>query len=81
MDMYTFRGGGTNMPHELGTTAPPGTTSPAGVGSLAGAAGPAGVAAPGPCMSPVPITSFPVCTTWMNKIDQGNVGLIEWMKL
>jgi hypothetical protein len=29
----------------------------------------------------VPNTSFPVCTTWMNEIDQGNVGLIEWMKL
>jgi hypothetical protein len=31
--------------------------------------------------SPVPIKSFPVCTTWMNEIDQGNVSLIEWMKL
>jgi hypothetical protein len=31
--------------------------------------------------SSVPITSFPACTTWMNKIDQGNVDLIEWMKL
>jgi hypothetical protein len=29
----------------------------------------------------VPIKSFPVCTTWMNEIDQGNVGLIELMKL
>jgi hypothetical protein len=29
----------------------------------------------------VPNTSFPTCTTWMNEIDQGNVGLIEWMKL
>jgi hypothetical protein len=27
------------------------------------------------------VTSLPACTTWMNKIDQGNVGLIEWMKL
>jgi hypothetical protein len=35
-----------------------------------------------PCAtSPVPITPFPVCTTWMNEIDQGNIGLIEWMKL
>jgi hypothetical protein len=31
--------------------------------------------------SSVPIKSFPACTTWMNEIDQGNVGLIEWMKL
>jgi hypothetical protein len=31
--------------------------------------------------SSIPITSFPACTTWMNKINQGNVGLIEWMKL
>jgi hypothetical protein len=31
--------------------------------------------------SPNPITSFPACTTWMNDIDQGNVVLIEWMKL
>jgi hypothetical protein len=30
MDMYTFRGDGTNVPHEPGTTAPPGTTSPIG---------------------------------------------------
>jgi hypothetical protein len=29
----------------------------------------------------VPNTSFPTCTTWMNEIYQGNVGLIEWMKL
>jgi hypothetical protein len=29
----------------------------------------------------VPNTSFPACTTWMNEIDQGNIGLIEWMKL
>jgi hypothetical protein len=21
------------------------------------------------------------CTTWMNEIDQGNIGLIEWLKL
>jgi hypothetical protein len=26
-------------------------------------------------------TSFPMCTTWMNEIDEGNVGVIEWMKL
>jgi hypothetical protein len=31
--------------------------------------------------SSVPNTSFPVCTTWMKEIYQGNVGLIEWMKL
>jgi hypothetical protein len=31
--------------------------------------------------SPVPNTSFPACTTWMNEIDQGNAGMIEWMKL
>jgi hypothetical protein len=43
--------------------------------ALAGAAGPA------PCLSLLPNTSFPACTTWMNEIDQGNVGLIKWMKL
>jgi hypothetical protein len=32
-------------------------------------------------MSWVPNTSFLTCTTWMNDIYQGNVGLIEWMKL
>jgi hypothetical protein len=37
MDRYTFRGEGTNVPHELGTAAPPGTASPAGA------------AAPAPC--------------------------------
>jgi hypothetical protein len=37
MDRYTFRGGGTNVPHEPGTAAPTGT------------AGPAGAAAPAPC--------------------------------
>jgi hypothetical protein len=26
-------------------------------------------------------TSFPACTTWMNEIYQGNIGVIEWMKL
>jgi hypothetical protein len=31
--------------------------------------------------SSVPNTSFPACTTWMNKIYQGNVSLIKWMKL
>jgi hypothetical protein len=31
--------------------------------------------------SSLPNTSFPVCTTWMNEIDQGKVSLIEWMKL
>jgi hypothetical protein len=35
MDRYTFGGGGTSVPHELGTTASPGTTGPVG------AAGPA----------------------------------------
>jgi hypothetical protein len=40
-----------------------------------------GATAPAPCPSPVQVKSFPACTTWMNKIDQGNVGLIEWMKL
>jgi hypothetical protein len=29
----------------------------------------------------VQVTSSPAGTTWMNKIDQGNVGLIEWTKL
>jgi hypothetical protein len=40
-----------------------------------------GAAAPARAMSPVQVKSFPACTTWMNKIDQGNIGLIEWMKL
>jgi hypothetical protein len=31
--------------------------------------------------SPVQVKSFPTCTTCMDKIDQGNVSLIEWMKL
>jgi hypothetical protein len=31
--MYTFRGKGTNVPHELGTAAPPGTAGPAGAAS------------------------------------------------
>jgi hypothetical protein len=31
--------------------------------------------------SSVRVTSFSVGTTWMNKINQGNVGLIEWMNL
>jgi hypothetical protein len=44
MDRYTFRGGeGTNVPHELGTAAPPGTVGPAG------APGPAGVVGPAKC--------------------------------
>jgi hypothetical protein len=30
--------------------------------------------------SSVQVKSLPTCTTWMNKINQGNVGLIEWMK-
>jgi hypothetical protein len=34
-------GKGTNVPHELGTVAPPGTAGPAGAASLAGAIGPA----------------------------------------
>jgi hypothetical protein len=36
-------GKGTNVPHELGTAAPPGTPGPAGSAGLAGAA------APNPC--------------------------------
>jgi hypothetical protein len=52
MDRYTFRGGVTNVPHELGTTAPPSTVGPAGAASLAGAAGPArcGHTYPVPCL-------------------------------
>jgi hypothetical protein len=39
MDRYIFRGGGgTNVPHELGTAAPPGTAGPAGAACLVGAA-------------------------------------------
>jgi hypothetical protein len=34
-------GNGANVPHELGTAAPPGTADPAGATALAGAAGPA----------------------------------------
>jgi hypothetical protein len=41
MDRYTFRGEGTNVPHELGTAGPPGTTGLAGAANPAGAAGPA----------------------------------------
>jgi hypothetical protein len=82
------------VPQEPGTAALPGMTSPAGTADLAGATGLAGAASPGRCGRPcqvqptlhratslVPIESFPACTTWMNEIDQGNVGLIEWMKL
>jgi hypothetical protein len=32
-------------------------------------------------MSSVPKTSLPTCTTWTNEIYQGNISLIEWMKL
>jgi hypothetical protein len=31
--------------------------------------------------SSVPNTSLPACTTWMNEICQGNIGLLELMKL
>jgi hypothetical protein len=35
-----------------------------------------------PCGTPlVQHTSSPVGTTWMNEIDQGNVSLIEWMRV
>jgi hypothetical protein len=76
------------VPQELGTAAPPGTVGPAGAAGLAGATGPG--RCDRPCqvrpalpraMSSVPIESFPTCTTWMNENDQGNIGLIEWMKL
>jgi hypothetical protein len=69
------------MPHKLGMAAPPGTTSLAGAAGLAAAAGPAGAAALARATSLVPIKSFPACTTWMNEIHQGNIGLIELMKL
>jgi hypothetical protein len=49
MYKYTFRGGGTNVPHELGTTAPPGMAGPAGVADLAGAAGPTRCGRTCPC--------------------------------
>jgi hypothetical protein len=40
MGRYTFRGGnGTNVPHELGTVAPPGTTCLAGEAGTVGVAG------------------------------------------
>jgi hypothetical protein len=42
-------GKGPNVPHELGTAAPPGTAGPAGAVGLASMAGPAGAAAPAPC--------------------------------
>jgi hypothetical protein len=35
MDRYTFRGKGTNVPHELGTAAPPGVLGPAGAAAPA----------------------------------------------
>jgi hypothetical protein len=74
--VHIYGGNGTNEPHEPGTTAQPGTASPAG------AAGHAKCGRTYPrAMYPVPNISFPTCTTWMNKVDQGNVGLIEWMKL
>jgi hypothetical protein len=45
-DRYTFRGGGTNVPHKLGTAEPPGTAG------LAGAAGPTGAVGPARCGRP-----------------------------
>jgi hypothetical protein len=76
MDRYTFGGEGTNVPHELGMAAPPGTTGPCRCDQ------PYQVWPHLPrATSSVPIKSFPTCTTWMNKIDRGNIGLIEWMKL
>jgi hypothetical protein len=49
MDRYTFRGNGTNVPHELGTATPPGTDGHAGAAGMAVAAGPAGAATPALC--------------------------------
>jgi hypothetical protein len=49
--------------------------------ALLGATGPAGAAAPAPRHVSGPSHVLPVCTTLLNKIYQGNVGLIEWMKL
>jgi hypothetical protein len=41
-----------------------------------------GAAAPAPWLVLGPMhLSSPAGTTWMNEIDQGNVGLIEWMRL
>jgi hypothetical protein len=42
-------GKGTNVPHELGTAAPPGIAGPAGAAGLAGAAGPAKCGRTYPC--------------------------------
>jgi hypothetical protein len=69
------------VPHELGTVPPPGMTGPVGAAGLAGAAGPTGASAHahGSCL--IQSTSFPAGTTWMNEIDRGYVGLIEWMRL
>jgi hypothetical protein len=76
------------VPHKPGTAAPLGTIGPAGATGLAGAADPGRCG--WPCQvqlalprasSLVPNASFPACTTWMNEIYQGNVSLIELMKL
>jgi hypothetical protein len=40
-----------------------------------------GASAPAPYHVLGPKHFLPLCTTWMNEVDQGNVGLIEWMKL
>jgi hypothetical protein len=57
------------MPHRLCTAAPPGTACLQVRPHL-----PHG-------MPQVQLTYSPTSTIWMNKIDQGNVGLIEWMNL
>jgi hypothetical protein len=63
------------VPHKPGTIAQLGTPGPVAAADLAGAAGLPRAT------SSLLNTSFPTCTTWMNEIYQGNVGLIEWMKL
>jgi hypothetical protein len=59
-------GKGTNVPHELGTIAPPGTTGPAGAADLTVAASPAGAAAPAPCHIFGPSQVFP----HVHKLDE-----------
>jgi hypothetical protein len=82
MDRYTFRG----KRNQRATQSNHGRTTSHGQPYRCGRPGRCGQ----PCQvwlhlpratSSVPITSSPASTTWMNKIGQGNVGLIEWMKL
>jgi hypothetical protein len=80
MDKYTVRGKGTNVPHKLGTAAPPGTTGPAGATGLAGAAGPARCDR----TCPVPRLRSESCTSpraqlgWTRLIKETSIWLKGW---